>query len=63
MAGLERYMQLTRARLVPNGSDHVRAVYRSEVIRQPDEGEALEAWMTGKVPLYYRDPAAYDGLS
>jgi hypothetical protein len=35
----------------------VRAVYRSEIIRAPDSHEPLEEWLTGKVPLYYRDPA------
>jgi hypothetical protein len=51
---LHHYLSVTRARLQSAGNDHVRAVLCSDVVRQPDEHEALEDWMTGQVPLFYR---------
>lgn len=55
---MDGYLRLTRARLAQGKSPHVRAVYRSEIVRAPEKGEPFERWMIGKVPLYYRRPEA-----
>jgi hypothetical protein len=58
MTGLNRYLRVTRAQLQSGDREHVRAVYRSDVLRAPEVGEPLERWMVGKVPFYYRHPEA-----
>lgn len=57
MNNIDSYLEVTRAAFRGSGDGHVRLVHQTEIMRKPQDGEPLENWLSGKVPLYYRDPA------